>query len=445
MLWAFPATPAIEAGARLQLHVAGDAAAFRIAIEHCGSGEIVALAGPFRGGSAPSGSASRPWDWPAISIDTERRWPAGAYVARAIVPGTTERGGPRAGTPDARWGTALFVVGRSPSARVLVNLPLFTYHAYNVACTDGTSGSDQGACLYSGERTVTLLRPGGGTGGHPWDEVHADAYDSSSPRQTFAHWDCPALRWFAREGVEVDVCTDVDLHRGDVPLERYGLLCSFGHDEYWTPEKRSRVEAFLDGGGNVAFFGANTCWFRVRYDEAAMTITRDGRWCDDAPEDALTGLSYRSGGGKWVGKRPPTGYAVESEHPFTAAAGLYPGDVFGAEHALIGYEADGIDPDAVPAHTCVLARASLRHWDVADGSGEIAPGGHAAMVTFAHGLGTVFNAGTADWARCLARNSHVSAITRAVVEQLQHRSSRSLPDRRGEAVGPTMPSPWTIY
>ena len=60
---------------------------------------------------------------------------------------------------------------------------------------------------------------------------------------------------------------------------------------------------------------------------------------------------------------------------------------------------------------------------VADGSGEIADGGHAAMVTFRRGEGTVFNAGTADWARALGwGDARVKAITRSVVRRLSERT-----------------------
>jgi hypothetical protein len=40
------------------------------------------------------------------------------------------------------------------------------------------------------------------------------------------------------------------------------------------------------------------------------------------------------------------------------------------------------------------------------------------MVTFRRGRGTVFNAGTADWARALAIDPAIAAITRSVVERL---------------------------
>jgi hypothetical protein len=422
VLRAFSDEPAVDAGGRLVLRVATDAPRYRVRIERWSDGaQVVHDAGFFMGEDAPPGAPDVPWDWPSIAVAMPRELAPGAYIARFFIDGGSGgRGAPRDDTPDARWGTALFVVRGPSQARVLVNLPLFTYQAYNGAHVRGTPGGEEGACLYSGHRTVTLRRPGGGTGGHPWDEANIDFYDRTSPRQTFAHWDLYALQWFAREGIAVDVCTDLDLHRGAVDLARYALLCSFGHDEYWTREKRARIESWVDGGGNAAFFGSSTCSFRVRYDEAAASITRDGTWSGDEPEDALTGLSHLRGGGKWIGPRPPTAYRVmHGSHALFRDAHVRNDDLIGVGASLIGYEFDGVDPEHAPPELDVLARAAPDGWNVSGGSGEIAPGGHAAMVTFRRGDGIVFNAGTTDWARALGwGDASVKAVTRSVVRRL---------------------------
>jgi hypothetical protein len=427
MLRAFPDEPSVDAGSRLVLRVATDAARYRVRLERwLGRCEVVLEAGPFDGQDAAPGEPGVPWDWPSIEIALPAELAPGPYVARFFPDGgESGRGAPREDTPDARWGTALFVVRAPSNARVLVNLPLFTYHAYNCAHVRVTPGGDEGASLYSGNRTVTLRRPGGGTGGHPWDEAKIDAYDRTTPRQTFSHWDLYGLDWFARERIPVDVCTDLDLQRGTVDLGRYAMLCNFGHDEYWTREKRARVEEWLEEGGNVAFFGANTCWFRVRYDDATMSITRDGRWSDDEPEDALTGLSYRRGGGKWIGTRPAAGYRIEHDkHDLFRDAHVRSGDLVGASAHLIGYECDGIDPAHAPSNLVVLGLARLEGWDVRNGSGELAPDAHAAMVSFRRGRGTVFNAGTTDWARALGwGEARIKAITRSVVRRLSERGT----------------------
>jgi len=406
------------------MHVATDAPSYRVRLERWRPDRAtVDEAGPFAGENSPPGAPDRPWDWPSIERTVPADAAPGSYSALFFTEGgAVARGAPRDGTPDARWGAALFVVRGPSPARVLVNLPLFTYHAYNVAHVDVMEGTNGAVCFYSRAPTVTLRRPGGGTGGHPWDQPNVDVYDRSSPRQTFAHWDLHALRWFAAERVAVDVCTDLDLHRGDVDLTRYAVLCTFGHDEYWTREKRVRVQSWLESGGNIAFFGGNTCWGRISYDEETASITSEGLWMRDDPEDALTGLSFRCGGARWGGPRPPTGYRIErSEHQLLREANLRNDDFVGTHACLIGYEFDGVDPEHAPAELEILARAKPAGWgDGQDGSGRLWPGSNAAMVTFRRGRGTVFNAGTADWARALAqRDPAVAAITRSVLRALR--------------------------
>lgn len=149
----------------------------------------------------------------------------------------------------------LVVTPAAPSGRkVLYKIPTFTYHAYNTA---------GGGCLYSASR-VTFRRPGGGVGG-PVKGL-PDSYDPTSPRQTFAHWDAPFISWMEENGLEGDYCTDLDLHEGRLLGDGYRLLVSAAHDEYWSAQTRRNITTFRDAGGNLANFGANTCWWRVKVD-----------------------------------------------------------------------------------------------------------------------------------------------------------------------------------
>jgi hypothetical protein len=295
-----------------------------------------------------------------------------------------------------------------------VILPLFTYHAYNVAEVDGTLGKGEGDCLYSGAKWVSLHRPGGGTGGHPWDEVNADMYDRATPRQTFAHWDAKAIAWLEREGFAYDCCTDLEIHNGSVNLCDYRAIASFGHHEYWTREMRVRIDGFIAAGGNAAFFGGNTCWFEAEYDASSHAIRRAGRWLDD-PEWKTTGVSYAYGGGKWIGERPPTGYTItEPRHWVFEGMNASDADTFGFEERLIGYECDGAPEES---DLLVLARAPISHWRVDDGSGEVSAHACATMGIRQAG-GLVFTASTVDWARVLERGEPaVCGVTRNVLRR----------------------------
>ena len=413
MIRAYPRDVTVRAGGTLVLHVATDAAQFRVRFFRAGAGyePVDAANDRWLPGEARAGAGcDTPWTWPPYEFRIPAQWRGGAYIARC----ETTADIPGAMTPDARSETALFVVRTARVAPIAVNLPLFTYHAYNTADVDGTRGGPEGDCLYTGPRAVTLQRPGGGTGGHLWDEVHRDAYDAATPRQTFAHWDAKALGWLERAGYDVDVVTDLDLHEGDALLGRR-LLVAFGHQEYWTRAMRDAVERHTAAGGNVAFFSGNTAYFRVRYDERRRAIVRDGKWSDDEPEEQFTGTSYRFGGGRWRGARPATGYAVTArDHWAFAKTGLAVGDGFGASERLVGYECDGRPPNGVAE---VLARAPLAQW-ATDDNGEVF-GDVATMTLLTLGRGYVFNAGTVDWPRVLAAGeSVIDRITRNVIERL---------------------------
>ncbi|MBV9443133.1 MAG: hypothetical protein JO217_10590, partial [Acidobacteriaceae bacterium] len=334
---------------------------------------------------------------------------------------------------------ALFVVKRPrwrSSASILYKIPIFTYCAYNA---EGCGS------LYTGPRSkVTLNRPGCGAGGDPCDRETVDFYDTSSPRQTFAHWDAPFVCWLESNGYNVDYCTDVDVHRNeDGFLGSHHLMVTVGHDEYWTQEMRTNVERFIASGGNLAFFSGNTCWWRVHLADGGTAITCDKRkaaegseapdqWMGFDPETRMTGVSFRFGGGWWSGQREAVGYTVQnSRHWVYDGTGLKDGDVFGGgpEQALVGYECDGLPlcrvrdnhgylvPDnsrGTPDTFQILGTAPLSsRWEYRETENA-----NAVLGTYTRG-GTVFSAATTDWARVLRDGDPVvDRITRNVLNRL---------------------------
>lgn len=341
-----------------------------------------------------------------LSLEIPATWRSGTYVA------IFERPGEQTIYLDARDARALFVVRPpSPRASMLYNVPVFTYHAYNV----GQEIDSDGTCLYNGGRAISLLRCGGGTGGHVWDERNVDVYDPMSPRQTYAHWDARAVAWLERNGYELDFACDVDLDGNDALLAPYRLVVGFGHHEYWTAAMRGNLERFLERGGNAAYFAGNTCFFELAYDCDANCITRAGRW--RTPESETFGVSYSNGGGKWIRGRPATGFRVtDAAHWIFERTQLTNGDHFGDEERLVGYECDGHAPDA--PGDCV-AESDIRNWNVSDGSGEI-NGGRASLAITSRG-GTLVAAGTTDWARVLdASEPFVTQITHNTLKRLSN-------------------------
>jgi hypothetical protein len=431
----YPARPSVRAGEVVRLHVATSAPRFHVDFYRWGATPRHTGHVEWPGQAATPGRFDADWQWPVHEFRVPRDWQSGVYIAVLSVEPTSDS--PALDSREARM--LLVVTPAVPSGRsVLYNLPTFTYQAYNTA---------GGGSLYSASR-VTLRRPGGGVGG-PVKGL-PDPYDSSSPRQTFAHWDAPFISWMEGDGIEGDYCTDLDLHEGWHLDDGYRLLVSAGHDEYWSAETRRNVTAFRDAGGNIANFGANTCWWRVRVapDGGGLDCAKfppgapagtdpdssyecPDHWWEQEPENALLGVSYRGGGGHWDGPRTPLGFTVtDAGHWVFSGTGLKTGDVFGRDRALVGYECDGAayeinargrhrptGQDGTPKDFEILGIARLpSDWNFA--AREPMTCRRAATLGLYTAAGTVFTAATTDWPRLLATDPQVEAITRNVITRL---------------------------
>jgi len=196
-----------------------------------------------------------------------------------------------------------------------------------------------------------------------------------------------------RKGYAVDFCTDLDIHAQPSLLQDYRLLLSVGHDEYWTEEARDAVEDFVADGGNLTLFGANLCWWRIHLvDDGTAMVCHQG-----SKHGAFDHWWPRTGAG-----RP------EDDH--MGQDGLA---------VLSAWRDEAGTPDGYQ----LLAACPLdQRWQELPprerhGAGE---GVHvAAMGSFRKG-GTVFSAGTTDWAQVLgdARDRRVERITCNVLDRL---------------------------
>jgi hypothetical protein len=458
VIFGYPAESSVDPGSTLTLHVSTDAPRFRTEFFRQGAkfdplGDLGLPANegvdvPFRppdqdwGVAGPGDGGTPTPAWPAYEFAVPAEWRTGVYVAvfTELDEDGAARSDPDTSTPDGRDSRALFVI-RNPgpgAARILYKLPLFTWHAYN------KTADPQGSLyLDGGNHGVSLHRPGGGTGGVPTDiDDNPDFYDGSSPRETFTHWDADFIAWLERNDYAVDYCTDLDVHRGTDGLPgAYRLLLSVGHDEYWSSAMRDRVADFVDGGGNVAFFSGNTCWWVVDFPDPDQPVfQRSSTWWESGrPENTLTGVSYRNAGGQWHGPRPKVvGYTVQhADHWVFDGVSVNDGDVIGdfypdnrsEPEALIGYECDGaafdraqlddrpVTPtgeDGTPADFLVLGVADVTGWS------DFPTGNHAATMGLFGGSGTTFNAATSDWSRVLnsGRDPVIERITRNMLDTL---------------------------
>jgi hypothetical protein len=189
------------------------------------------------------------------------------------------------------------------------------------------------------------------------------------------HAEYPMVRWLEANGYNVSYFTDVDTDRRGSELLEHQLFLSNGHDEYWSGQQRTNMEAARDAGINLAFFSGNEGYWKVRYEDSidgngthyrtmvcykethAMAKTDPmpgvwtGQWRDPRfgphdggkPENALTGQMFSVNRDS-----PDIGTAMEVPAEFgsmrlwrnTSIANLSPGQTAVLSAGTLGYEWD---------------------------------------------------------------------------------------------------------
>jgi hypothetical protein len=417
----------VPPGGTVHIHLTRDTAAnFNVQVVRVSrAGQVMASGtGHVSTQAVPATAAETGAGWPTTySVQVGANWPSGLYRAWFSV-----------GADQAKVAFVVRPATPGSTSSILLEVTTTTEAAYNywgggsIYPSPGSPQADQR------RRRVSLDRP--------------PVVDPYSREEEF-------LLWMDDQDIPVEVCSGIDLHTGDVSLDPYALMLSVGHDEYWTKEMRDRVEAFIDGGGNVAFFSGNTSWWQVRLEdgnrtlvcyksafEDPMTGVDDSlvtvNWYDvpvNRPENAMTGVSFRNGAGRWVGGGNAAYTAVFPQHWVFESTGLEPGQTFA--EGCVGYEADGAAYDlvqGVPAATGrdgspidlqILATADLSSWSA------LGQPGRATMAVFQRG-GTVFTAATTDWTNGMD-DSVVSQITRNVIDRLSALSPPDLWEQVGHA------------
>jgi hypothetical protein len=160
-----------------------------------------------------------------------------------------------------------------------------------------------------------------------------------------------------------------------------------GHDEYWTTTMRDAFEHARDAGVNLAFMGANTGYWQMRYDDNRRTIVeyRTGdrdpepslalktvRFRDlipPRPECSLMGVqSLTIGNGAYTA----VGAGYTPPDPWFAGSGLTGTSTL---PGLVGYEYDTLVDGCVTPRPTVLFHYSASGNPNADAVRSIAPSG----------------------------------------------------------------------
>lgn len=227
-------------------------------------------------------------------------------------------------------------------------------------------------------------------------------------------WEYNMIRWLESQGYNVSYVTNVDVHANPQLLRQHKVFLSVGHDEYWSLEGRQNVEQSRDAGVNLAFLSANSCYWRVRFENSSTGVSNRIMTCyknandpvvptnkfrsreNNNPESKLLGVMYV--GGRWRGfYSDGFNFIVKNSNDhYYANTNLNDGDSLGQ---LTGFEWDAVNPNASPNGTLVILGESTQGQDFDEAMVEGFPAGtngrisHAVRYTTPNGT-KVFSTGS---------------------------------------------------
>ncbi|BAY18544.1 Ig domain protein group 1 domain protein [Anabaenopsis circularis NIES-21] len=269
-----------------------------------------------------------------------------------------------------------------------------------------------------------------------YDRPYSQAsYEDSYEADTPLRWEYNMVRWLESQAYDITYTDNMQVHSNGERLLNHKVYLSVGHDEYWSKEMFDHVKAARDAGINLGFFSANTCYWRVRFENStpAAGQIRPNRvmacykqdWALDSvaqqqgisaatnkfrsfqnqqPENALLGVMYGSdtpnlyGGSNFV--------VTNSNDPYYANTGLQNGQQLSL---LVGYEWDFVvNNGSTPPGLVILSEspvspaALLPNFDEPPGEPGLPANqdntkSHSARYTAASGA-KVFASGTIQWA-----------------------------------------------
>jgi hypothetical protein len=254
--------------------------------------------------------------------------------------------------PESGAAALTYVVVRAPAGQAasdaVVQVPVNTWQAYN----DWGGKSLYDDLSTNGRRAnrVSFDRP------YDWHPL---------PGGQPLEWEYPLVRWLERSGYDVSYQTDVDTDADPASLLRHRLVITAGHGEYWSKTIRDAFQAARDSGGNLAFMGANTGYWQVRYEDGGRTIVAYKSRNDPEPDPALKttmfrdlvppryecellGIQSQGVGLNW----PPSDYNAVGDSlsdPWMKGTGFQAGDVV---RGIVSVESDTIPGNQTAASSC---------------------------------------------------------------------------------------------
>jgi N,N-dimethylformamidase len=217
--------------------------------------------------------------------------PSASYLAYANEHIATDGGGPL-------QVFANHLQALSAQDLLLDSRPDLGYSVYDLH-SDGS-----GVCYSSRLRPVLNFRPGvtsawvGAAGTIPW-QFNADL---------------PLLDWLEHEGFDYDVATDEDLHaEGVALLERYSVVLTGSHPEYYSTAMHDAVRDYLQTGGRLMYLGGNGFYWRIAFHETLPGVI-ELRRAEDGIRDwvAAPGEYHHSFTGEYGGLWQRNGRPIQA-------------------------------------------------------------------------------------------------------------------------------------
>ena len=353
---------------------------------------------------------SASWTVPSTSV-------SGVYIARLI-------------RDDNGGASQIPFVVRDDAAHsdMLVRTSDSTWQAYNkyggnslYSCTSPCPpGNPDG---YKGAFSVSYNRPFDGT------------ITQDNGRSYLFYAEYQMIRFLERNGYDASYTSQGDVAANAGLLLNHKVILSSGHDEYWSGQERTNVEAARDAGVSLAFFSGNEVFWKTRWqsssadgtatpnrtlttykdthfnaptDPTAWTGTwRDPRFAavgDSRPENALTGQLFIINSGSSDITVPST-YKNLRLWRNTAVANLGAGQsrTLGAGNQTLGYEWDlDVDNGFRPRGTFQLSSTTVSGVESFTDFGTFTKQGttqtHHLTEYKAPSGAIVFGAGTVQWA-----------------------------------------------
>jgi methionine-rich copper-binding protein CopC len=269
----------------------------------------------------------------------------------------------------------------------------------------------------------------------PNGRAYKVSYNRPTPthgENMFFSYEYPMVRFLESNGYDVSYISGIDSDRNGAALKQHRTMLTAGHDEYWSGQQRTNVQAARDAGVNLAFFAGNDMYWKTRYEasiDGASTAYRTlvcyketwdsvkldpspqwtGTWRDPRfsppsdgglPENALVGTAYMSNNTDLALQVP----AAQGKLRFwrnTSVAALAPGTTATLSPHTVGYESnEDLDNGYRPAgliHLSTTTGAVPQY--LQDFGLVVAPGTTTHNMTLyrAASGAKVFSAGTIQW------------------------------------------------